>query len=138
MPLLLLPLFAGCVSEQREQEMGDLMAIDINAQLPMVEDPVLNAYVTSLGRALARVSERPGLDYHFYVINSPTVNAFALPGGHNYLTRGLIEQTRSGGELAAALAHEIGHVAARHGVDKMQRQLRTGSLVSVLYNLIMG
>ena len=138
MPLLLLPLFAGCVSEQREQEMGDLMAIDINAQLPMVEDPVLNAYVTSLGRALARVSERPGLDYHFYVINSPTVNAFALPGGHIYLTRGLIEQTRSGGELAAALAHEIGHVAERHGVDKMQRQLRTGSLVSVLYNLILG
>ena len=109
MPRLLLPLFAGCVSEQREQEMGDLMAIDINAQLPMVEDPVLNAYVTSLGRALARVSERPGLDYHFYVINSPTVNAFALPGGHIYLTRG-----------------------------QGRRQLRTGSLVSVLYNLILG
>ena len=91
MPLLLLPLFAGCVSEQREQEMGDLMAIDINAQLPMVEDPVLNAYVTSLGRALARVSERPGLDYHFYVINSPTVNAFALPGGKVFISRGLAD-----------------------------------------------
>lgn len=138
MPLLVLLLFGACVSEAREQEMGDLMAIDINAQLPLVHDPVLNAYVTSLGTALARVSERPGLEYRFYVINSPTVNAFALPGGHIYLTRGLIEQTRSGGELAAALAHEIGHVAERHGVDKMERQLRTGSLVSMLYKLILG
>ena len=138
MPLLLLLLTGACVSEQREQEMGNMMAADINAQLPLVQDPVLNTYVTSLGRVLAKVSERPGLDYRFYVINSATVNAFALPGGHIYLTRGLIEQTRSGGELAAALAHEIGHVAERHGVDKMQRQLRTGSLVGVLYNVILG
>ena len=118
--------------------MGDIMAADINAQLPLLEDPILNAYVTSLGRVLAKVSERPDLDYRFYIINSPTVNAFALPGGHVYLTRGLIELTSSGTELAAALAHEIGHVAERHGVDKMQRQLRTGSLVSILYNVILG
>lgn len=137
-PLLLWPLAAGCVSEAREREMGELMAADINAQLPLIHDPVLNAYVSSLGRVLAKVSERPDLDYRFYVINSSTVNAFALPGGHVYLTRGLIEQTRSGGELAAALAHEIGHVAERHGVDKMERQLRTGSLVGVLYGVILG
>jgi beta-barrel assembly-enhancing protease len=137
-PLLGLLLASACVSEQREQEMGDMMAVDINAQLPLVQDPILNGYVTSLGSLLAKVSERPGLSYRFYVINSPTVNAFALPGGHIYLTRGLIEQTRSGGELAAALAHEIGHVAERHGVDKMERQLRTGSLVGILYNLILG
>lgn len=137
-PLFLLLPLASCVSEQREQEMGDLMAIDINAQIPLVQDPILNGYVSSLGRVLARVSERPGLEYRFYVINSPTVNAFALPGGHIYLTRGLIEQTRSGGELAAALAHEIGHVAERHGVDKMERQLRTGSVVTMLYNLLLG
>lgn len=137
-PLLLLLLAGACVSERREQEMGDLMAADINAQLPLVQDPVLTAYVSSLGRVLAKVSERPRLDYRFYVINSSTVNAFALPGGHIYLTRGLIEQTRSGAELAAALAHEIGHVAERHGVAKMERQLRTGSLVGVLYNVILG
>lgn len=136
--LLLALLIGGCVSQEREEEMGDLMAIDINAQVPLVRDSVLNAYVTTLGSSLARVSERPNLDYQFYVINSPTVNAFALPGGHIYLTRGLIEQTRSGGELAAALAHEIGHVAERHGVAKMERELRTGSLVSMLYNLILG
>ena len=138
-PLVLLALLStSCVSEQREQEMGDMMAADINAQLPLVGDPVLNAYVGSLGRVLASVSERPNLEYRFYVINSSSVNAFALPGGHIYLTRGLIEHTRTGSELAAALAHEIGHVAERHGVDKMQRQLRTGSLVSVLYNVFLG
>lgn len=115
-----------------------MMAVDVNAQLPLVQDPELTRYVSSLGNTLAKVSERPGLEYRFYVINSPTVNAFALPGGHIYLTRGLIEHTRSGSELAAALAHEIGHVAERHGVDKMERQLRTGSLVSVLYNMILG
>ena len=136
-PLLALPL-SGCVSEEREREMGDLMAVDVNAQLPLVRDPVLTAYVSSLGNAMARVSDRPDLDYHFYVVNTPVVNAFALPGGHIYLTRGLIEQTTTGSELAAALAHEIGHVAERHGVAKMERHLRTGSVVSVLYNVILG
>ena len=53
-----------------------MMAADINAQLPLVQDPVLNAYVTSLGRVLAKVSERPRLDYRFYVINTATINAF--------------------------------------------------------------
>lgn len=118
--------------------MGDLMAVDMNAQLPLVRDPVLTAYVSSLGNAMASVSDRPDLDYRFYVVNTPIVNAFALPGGHIYLTRGLIEQTTTGSELAAALAHEIGHVAERHGVAKMERQLRTGSVVSVLYNVILG
>lgn len=136
-PLIALPL-SGCVSEQREREMGDLMAVDMNAQLPLLRDPVLNAYVSSLGNAMAAVSDRPDLEYRFYVVNTPIVNAFALPGGHIYLTRGLIEQTTTGSELAAALAHEIGHVAERHGVAKMERHLRTGSVVSVLYNVILG
>ena len=118
--------------------MGDLMAVDMNSQLPLVADPILNAYVSSLGNAIAGVSDRPDLEYRFYVINSPVVNAFALPGGHIYLSRGLIEQTASGSELAAALAHEIGHVAERHGVAKMERHLRTGSVVSMLYNVILG
>src|SRR5690606_18559669 len=81
---------------------------------------------------------RPELEYHFYLIDSPVVNAFALPGGHIYLTRGLIERTRSGAEFAGVLAHEIGHIAARHGVQKLQRYLRTGSLVNVLYETLLG
>jgi predicted Zn-dependent protease len=131
-------LLAGCVSQSREQELGDLMAAEINAQLPLIADPLLNIYVNDLGRGIADVSGRPALDYRFYIIDSRTVNAFALPGGHIYITRGLINRTRTGPELAGVLAHEIGHVAARHGVQKLERHLRTGSLVALMYQFILG
>jgi predicted Zn-dependent protease len=131
-------LLGGCVSEKREQEIGDAMAAQVNAHLPLVHDPVLNAYISNLGRLLAKVSTRPKLDYHFYLINSAEVNAFALPGGYVYVTRGLIEETQAGDELAAVMAHEIGHVAARHGVEKLERYMRTGSLVNFLYTIILG
>ncbi len=129
-------LLGGCISEHQEQEIGDEMAGEINRQLPLVRDPLLNAYLARLGDTLAAVSGRAGLDYRFYLVNSAMVNAFALPGGHIYVTRGLLERTRTGGELAGVLAHEIGHVARRHGVEKLQRYLRTGSLVSMLYDLL--
>ncbi|MQA89930.1 MAG: M48 family metalloprotease [Gemmatimonas sp.] len=129
---------AGCISEGREQEIGDTLASEINPHLPLVGDPLLNAYVGAVGQTLATVSERPNLHYRFYIINTDAVNAFALPGGHVYVTLGLIDRTESGAEFASVLAHEIGHVAARHGVDKLQRQLRTGSLVNVLYDMILG
>lgn len=135
---LFLLLAAGCVDEAQEREIGEAIAGDINQQIPLVQDPLLNAYVERLGSVLAQASDRPGLDYHFFIIDSDVVNAFALPGGYIYLTRGLLEQTRSGPELAAVLAHEIGHVAARHGVQKLERQLRTGSVVGMLYNVILG
>lgn len=115
-----------------------MMAAEINTQLPLLADPLLHAYVNHVGRTLAEVSDRPGLDYHFYIINTDLVNAFALPGGHIYVTRGLIDRTSSGPELAGVLAHEIGHVAARHGVQKLERHLRTGSLVSLMYQLFLG
>lgn len=128
----------GCISEEREQNIGDSMASEINPHLPLIDEPLLNAYLHRVGQTLGEVSERPNLDYHFYLIDTDAVNAFALPGGHIYVTRGLVERTRTGAEFAGVLAHEIGHVAARHGVDKLQRQLRTGSLVNVLYDMILG
>lgn len=131
-------LLTACVSQEREQELGDIMSAEINAQLPLLQDPLLEAYVDRIGRRLADVSERPAVDYRFYIINTEMVNAFALPGGHVYLTRGLIERTRNGPELAGVLAHEVGHVAARHGVQKLERHLRTGSLMSLLYQLVLG
>lgn len=131
-------LLSGCISERQEQQIGDEMAGEINTQLPLIRDPLLNVYLSRLGDNLAEVSGRSKLEYRFYLVNSEMVNAFALPGGHIYITRGLIERTRSGAELAGVLAHEIGHVAERHGVEKLQRHLRTGSLVSTLYTLILG
>jgi len=138
--LLVLPMLAltGCVSEQREREIGDQMAEEVNPHLPLIHDPILLGYVNDIGRQIGAVSERPDLDYRFYIIDTDVVNAFALPGGHIYFTRGLIARTRDGPEFAGVLAHEVAHIAARHGVGKLERQLRTGSLVNLLYNTILG
>jgi predicted Zn-dependent protease len=136
---ILAPLvLGGCISDEREEQIGSTMASEVNPHLPIIQDPLLNAYVQTVGRQIGKVSGRPDLEYTFYIVNTDVVNAFALPGGHVYLTRGLISRMESGPEFAGALAHEIGHVAARHGVQKLQRELRTGSLVSVLYNTILG
>jgi predicted Zn-dependent protease len=132
--LLALP---GCVSEERELALGEQIAFQINAQLPMVEDPAVNRYVTTLGRAIAARSDRPHLEYHFYIVDTPSMNAFALPGGHVYVNRGLVERTRTSSELAGVLAHEIAHVAARHGAKNLQRQLRTRSMAATMYHLIL-
>lgn len=134
----LLLIGSGCISDEKEREIGTTMAAEVNPHLPILQNPLLNAYVSKVGRQLGEVSDRPELDYHFYIVNTDIVNAFALPGGHVYVTRGLIERTRTGPEFAGALAHEIGHVAARHGIRQLQRELRTGSLVNVLYNTILG
>jgi beta-barrel assembly-enhancing protease len=128
---------SGCVSEEQEQEIGDNLAAQVNPHLPLVLDPVVVVYVNALGRRLAAVSERPEVPYRFYVVNSALVNAFALPGGHIYVNRGLIERTENASELAGVLAHEIGHVSARHGAQQLQRHLRTRSVVSTLYSLFL-
>ncbi len=132
-----LPLLAACVSEQREQQLGDQIAAQINTQIPLVQDAPLNHYVTDLGRMLARRSARPDVPYRFYIVDTEGVNAFALPGGHIYVNRGLIERTRNVSELAGVLAHEIGHVAARHGAKTLQRQMRTRSMSGILYKVIL-
>jgi predicted Zn-dependent protease len=136
--LLLIPLLAACIGEEREQSLGDSIAREINSQVSLVTDPGLNRYVTRIGRRLAEVSDRSGISYRFYIVNSATVNAFALPGGHVYVTRGLIERTETASQLSGVLAHEIGHVAARHGAQQLERHLRTNSIVSLMYRLILG
>ena len=128
----------GCVTEQREVAIGNQIAAQVNAQVPLVQDVPLNVYVNELGGLIARHSQRPDLTYHFYIVDSPAMNAFALPGGHVYVNRGLIERTRNVSELAGILAHEIGHVAARHGAENLQRQMRTRSMASTMYQLILG
>lgn len=133
-----LPALGGCVSEQKEQVIGDQVAAQINAQVPLVRDVPLTLYVNDLGRLIASKSARPDLNYHFYIVDTPGLNAFALPGGHIYVNRGLIERTRNVSELAGVLAHEIGHVAARHGAQNLQRQMRSQGMASTMYHLILG
>ncbi len=83
------------------------------------DDPEVAAYVDSIGQFLALTSERPDVKFTFTVLNSPIVNAFALPGGYVYVSRGLLALASDEAELAGVIAHEIGHVAARHGAQRM-------------------
>ena len=136
--MLALPLLAGCISEEREIALGNQIASNVNARVPLVRDVPLNLYVNELGRMLASKSARPDIQYRFYIVDTDAVNAFALPGGHVYVNRGMIERTENVSELAGVLAHEIAHVAARHGAKNLQRQMRTSSMSTLLYQTILG
>jgi beta-barrel assembly-enhancing protease len=111
------------VSTQQEVEMGQSYAQQINQQLPIVQDPELNRYVNVLGDSIARLTSRTDItDWHFYIMDSNEVNAFAVPGGFVYVNRGLIERTQRMDQLAGVLGHEIGHVVRRHSIKQMQQQ----------------
>lgn len=107
------------MSEDDEVRKGWEAALEIRKAYRTYEDlPALQQYVNEIGQKLAKTSHRPRLDYHFTVLDSPEVNAFALPGGHVYITRGILAYLNSEAELAAVLGHEIAHVTARHSVQQ--------------------
>ena len=110
------------ISEQQEIEMGREYDQQIQQQLGLYRDPKLQDYVNRIGQRLAAASERPNLPWTFRVIDDPVVNAFAIPGGHVYVTRGLMTHLTSEAELASVIGHEIGHVTARHSVEQMSKQ----------------
>ena len=85
----------------------------------------LDAYVRKIGTKLASVSEMPNVPWHFTVLNDPQVNAFALPGGYVYITRGLLALAENEAEMASVLAHEIGHVTARHAAQRYSTTMAT-------------
>jgi predicted Zn-dependent protease len=119
---LLAVTMTGCsVSTQQEVEMGTQYAQQINAQLPIVQDPEINRYVNVLGNQIAQRADQRGIQYRFYVVNASEVNAFAVPGGYIYINRGLVERTNTLSQLAGVLGHEIGHVVRRHSVQQMQK-----------------
>jgi predicted Zn-dependent protease len=109
------------ISEQQEIAMGLEADKQIEAQMGLYPDERLQSYVAGLGRKLAADSERPDLPWTFKVVDDPVVNAFALPGGHIYVTRGLLSHLTSEAELVSVLGHEIGHVTARHSVEQMSK-----------------
>jgi len=104
------------MSEKTELDIGKKMAPEIAREYGIYESEALQQYVNSVGQLIAESSDRPDLFYRFTVLNSPIVNAFALPGGYIFVTRGLMAHMNSEAELAGVLAHETGHVTARHSV----------------------
>ncbi len=110
------------VSEQQEIAMGREGAQEASAALGLYDNRGLGTYVNTIGQRLAASAERTNLPWSFQIADDPAVNAFALPGGFIYVTRGLVTTVNSEAELAAVIGHEIGHVTARHSVSQMTKQ----------------
>jgi predicted Zn-dependent protease len=135
MPLIAgLALYTGCavnpvtgerqlalISEAQEIQMGAEAAQQAEQSIGLVDNQALQDYVHRIGTAMAVRSERPELPWTFRVVDDPTPNAFALPGGYIFITRGMLGLMRSEAELASVIGHEIGHVTARHSVTLLSR-----------------
>lgn len=109
------------ISENREKEIGLEEHEKVLASMPLYKDEELLVYVREVGNRVAAASHRPDLEYIFNIVDSPEINAFALPGGYVYVNRGLLTFMNSEADLAAVLSHEIGHITARHAVQQQAR-----------------
>src|SRR5881397_3503447 len=124
------------ISESQEIAMGRDYDKQVVASIGLYPDSGLQRYMQQFGAPLAATSERPNLPWSFRVVDDPVVNAFALPGGYIYVTRGILAHLNSEAELAGVVGHEIGHVTARHSVSQLSKQqlaqigLAVGSLAS--------
>ena len=125
--------FTPFMSEGDEARVGAEQHPQILAEFGgAYDDAALVAYIDSIGQFLALTSERPGVKFTFTVLNHPMVNAFALPGGYVYVTRGLLALADTEAEIAGVLAHEIGHVAARHGAQRQTKSVIANLGLAVL------
>jgi len=118
------------LSEQEEIALGQKSDAEIRQQMGVYADQSLERYVDGVGQRLARQSFRPNLRWSFTVVDEAAVNAFALPGGFIYVTRGILPYLRNEAELAGVLGHEIGHVDGKHSVDQYSKQLLAGGALA--------
>lgn len=111
------------MSESQEISMGQGYDPQVVAQYGVYSDPTLQAFIDEKGKAMAAKSHRPNLPYSFKIMDSPVVNAFAVPGGYVYFTRGILAHFNNEAEFAGVLGHEIGHIAARHSARQYSNQM---------------
>ena len=119
------------LSREEEIRMGQQGAEQVRSTLGLVQDEALQDYVSGIGLSMARDTERPDLPWSFEVVDDPVVNAFALPGGPVFVTRGILAYFNSEAELATVLGHEAGHITARHSAEQMSRQQLYGGLAGL-------
>ena len=119
------------MSESQEIALGQQSDPQIVAMFGLYDDAELAAYVDGIGQNLAAVSHKPDLKFTFRILDSPVINAFALPGGYVYVTRGILSHMNNESELAVVLGHEIGHVTARHGAAQQSRATLAGLVLGV-------
>ncbi len=117
------------MTEEQEISLGAEADPDIVKQYGVYNHPVLQKFVEDNGRRMAALSHRPGLNYQFRILDSPVVNAFALPGGYVYFTRGILAHFNNEAEFAGVLGHELGHITARHSAKQYSKQVITELLI---------
>lgn len=111
------------ITEEQEMYLGRSVSAKILTKYNLLNNPALHKYVNLVGTSVAMVSDRPDLPFHFAVLNTSEINAFAAPGGYVFVTHGLLKSVRNEEELAAVLAHEVGHVCARHSLQSVKSDL---------------
>lgn len=139
LPLSLL-LLAGCsgvwVPEKVENRVGEQTTRAVLKQMQVRGDTAWQSYIEGMGKKIAAVSERPGYHYRFYIVESSTVNAFAVPDGSVFVTTALLKYAGQDQlALAGVLAHEIGHIARRHGAETLQTRLGFRLLSMAVFGL---
>lgn len=110
------------VSESQEKAMGAQADPGIVANYGLYQDEAMQSFINQKGKEMAAISHRPDLDYKFRILDSPVINAFAVPGGYVYFTRGIMAHFNNEAEFAGVLGHEIGHITARHSAQQMTKQ----------------
>jgi predicted Zn-dependent protease len=111
------------MSEGQEISMGQQADPEIIGMFGLYEDSTLQAFIDQKGKEMAAISHRPNLEYHFRIVDSPILNAFAVPGGYVYFTRGIMAHFNNEAEFAGVLGHEIGHITARHSVIQQRNTI---------------
>ena len=139
--LLAMVVLAGCasgggssISLDQEWQLGNQMAAEVAQQVRFNNDPVANAYVRSVGERIHAQTPLANRPFDFHIVDDPSVNAFAVPGGHIYVNTGLIGAANKADELAAVIAHEESHVVARHVI----KQAEQAQQISVLGSILLG
>jgi Zn-dependent protease with chaperone function len=125
-------------SPQDDVNVGQQSAVAAEQQLPMLNDAQTNAYLNRIGQRLATNAGGPQFQYRFRVVNQADINAFALPGGYIYVNRGVIDTASNEGELAGVVAHEISHVALRHGTHQASKAYLAQAGISILGGILGG
>jgi predicted Zn-dependent protease len=131
--LLALAACSGSIGVEEEAQLGAQYAAEIRGQVRLIQDPVAVEALNRMGKGLASRADSTGRQYTFYLVDSPEVNAFAIPGGHVFVNRGLIEHADLVSEMAGVLGHEIAHVTERHGLEQLEKQQRANVLVRLVY-----
>ncbi|MGN7438885.1 MAG: M48 family metalloprotease [Alcanivorax sp.] len=124
--------FTAFMSPEQEKQVGAQEHQKVLQEYGLYKDQKLQDYVTKVGQSVVKHTERPEVQYKFFLLDSPIVNAFALPGGYIYLTRGVMALSNSESEMAAVLGHEAGHITGRHSAERYSRGLATTLGASIL------